>query len=291
MLSLPNGVSLLNGPGGLSKLAIANAAARAELFLSGAQVTSYTPTGGRDLLWLAPKSPFVAGKAIRGGIPLCGPWFGPHPTRSDLPAHGFLRNRTWTLVRGEALSEDRTLVDLALRSEVETLAIWPHPFHAHCTVVVGPTLEVELTIRNTGSAPFLLSEALHTYLAVGDVRRVELHGLSGAPYLDRVGGRESRHRQGPEPITFTGETDRVYLSHEDAAVLVDPVWNRRLAVRKQGSGATVVWTPWSDRAPKMPDIGEDWPGFACVETANAADATVVVPPSMSHHLRMELEQR
>ncbi len=270
---------------GLPALHLHNVHGEAIVHRHGAHVTHFQPAGQRPVLWLSDRSPFQDGKPIRGGVPICAPWFGPHPTDPGLPAHGLVRTRAWAVVRGEELPDGRTRVELALASDPALLAMWPHPFAAALTVTVGATLELELSLRNTGSSPILLSEALHSYFAVSDVRNIRVTGLGDTMYLDKVAGG-TRTRQGPEPIAFIGQTDRVYFSSGPATVIDDPGLARRIVVSKSGSGATVVWNPWAEKAATMSDVGADaWPGMVCVEAANAADSTVVVPPDFTHHLR------
>jgi glucose-6-phosphate 1-epimerase len=151
-------------------------------------------------------------------------------------------------------------------------------------VTVGSSLELSLEVGNTGDVAFSFEEALHTYFTVEDVRTIEVRGLEGADYLDKVGGATPRS-QGPAPIRFTGETDRVYLNTTAACTVHDPGKGRRIVVRKSGSDATVVWNPWIDKARAMPDYGDDeWPGMVCVETANVNAHAVTLAPGGRHTL-------
>jgi glucose-6-phosphate 1-epimerase len=268
----------------LPALRIANALGEAVVCLHGAHVVHFQPAGQRPVLWMSASSWFADGKPIRGGVPVCAPWFGPHATDAKLPAHGLLRTRSWAQTAAGEHADGRTWVTLSLAANSEMLAIWPHAFSAALTVTVGASLSLELAIRNTGTAPFLLGEALHTYFAVSDVRKISLSGLAGAVFIDKMDGN-ARKTQSADPLTITAQTDRVYFSTEDAVVIEDPGFNRRIVVRKSGSGATVVWNPWVEKAAAMADFGDqEWPGMVCVEAANAADSTVVVPPDFTHHL-------
>lgn len=273
---------------GQKAIRLANSRGEAVIHLHGAHVVHFQPTGEQPVLWMSGSSWFQDGKPIRGGVPVCAPWFGPHPTDAQLPAHGLVRQRPWALTHHEELVDGRTRVQLSLAADEAMLAAWPHPFSATLTVTVGATLEIELAVRNTGNAPFLLGEALHTYFAISDVRKIRISGLTGALYLDKM-DNSARKQQGPEPIAITAQTDRVYFSEESSAVIDDPGFGRRIVVRKGGSGATVVWNPWIEKAKALADFGDDeWPGMVCVEAVNAADSTVVVPPSFTHHLRQTI---
>jgi len=157
-----------------------------------------------------------------------------------------------------------------------------HDYAVAFEIRLGSTLSMALSVTNPGEAPVTFEEALHTYLAVGDVRRAAVEGLEGASYVDKVdGGR--RKTQGANPVAIDSETDRLYLDTEAEALLTDPVFGRRIRVAKTGSRSTVVWNPWVAKSKAMPDFGDDeWPGMICVETANAADNAVTLPAHTSH---------
>jgi D-hexose-6-phosphate mutarotase len=283
---IPGVVAIAPGEGGLSRIAIDIDGAHGEIYLHGAHVTAYSPPGGGPLLFMSQKSQFAAGKAIRGGVPLIFPWFGPHPTDPKLPAHGFARTTEWELqsVRRDA---DRVIVELTLNSSDDTRRLWPHEFELRFAVVIGPRLEMSLTVRNSGTAPFTFEEALHTYLAINDVRHVSILGLAGRDYLDKtLGGR--RVRQGDEPIRIVGETDRVYLGTVDTVTVEESI-GPRIRIAKTGSNATVVWNPWIAKAKAMSDFGDDeWPIMLCIETANAAEHAIVLRPGEEHEMKAVL---
>ncbi|HYE04412.1 MAG TPA: D-hexose-6-phosphate mutarotase [Planctomycetota bacterium] len=264
------GVVIDRGPGGLPRVAIDRGGATGEVFLHGATVTRWRAPGAAEVLWVSGSSRWQADAPIRGGIPVCFPWFGPHPTRGDLPAHGFARVRAWTLVVVEPLAVGAR-VALELGDDAATRALWPHRFRLR----LEATFARELTVALTGTVDggeVACDAALHTYLAVADVRRVALHGLAGMTFIDKVRAAE-RQVEGEAPLRIAGETDRVYLGTDRAVRLDDPSARRSLSFTPAGAGATVVWNPWIDKAKRMPDFGDDeWPGMICVETANAADA-------------------
>lgn len=261
----------------MTHLTIRNAACSAEIHLQGAHVTRWQPHGRDEMLWLSERAVFAPGVSIRGGIPICWPWFGPHPTNPHAKAHGFARTRLWTL---DHVSDnvDQTHVRLSLRSDDATRALWPHDFELMLDVVCGATLDVSLTTRNVGAAPFTITEALHTYLAVGDVRQVAVDGLTGVRYADKV--RNCEAVQHEALLTFASETDRVYAT-ESECVIIDG--ERRVRISKRGSYSTVVWNPWVEKAARMPDFGDhEWPGMLCIEAANALDAAVTLAPGAAH---------
>lgn len=268
---------------GLFRVDVSNRHALAQVYLHGAHVTRFQPRGQQPVLWMSEQSLFAPGKPIRGGVPICWPWFGPHATDSSLPTHGFARSRLWTLDETAALHDGRTRVVLSLRSDEQTLKLWPHPFVLRYTVTVGATLELDLRVDNPGTVPFTCAEALHTYFTVGDVRQIRVAGLTGTTYVDKMRKGERFVEAGD--VTVTGETDRVYLGTTATCTVDDPLLTRRLVIAKDGSQATVVWNPWIAKAKAMPDFGDDeWPGMLCVETVNALDHALTIPAGGSHHL-------
>lgn len=265
---------------GLSRFAITNAFADAEVHLLGGQITGFRPRGQEPVLWLSPLSSFEMGKAIRGGVPICWPWFGPHPSRSDLPAHGFARTRMWRGLDVAQLSDGRTRLRLSLSDDDETRVLWPHRFSLLLTVTVGEALELELTTTNTGETPLAYTDALHTYLSVGEVGKARVEGLDGASFV-----HSTRKHRGVQsgPVTFTaGEVNNIYVPNRGSVIVVDPLMTRRIEVAKTGSLATVVWNPGEAGAATMKDVGEHWTEFLCVEAATCADVQIVLLPGASH---------
>jgi D-hexose-6-phosphate mutarotase len=277
---LPSTVTLETGEGGLPRLTIVNPLARAEIYLHGAHVTAWQPAD--HVLWMSRASQWNAAKPIRGGVPICFPWFGPHASDASAPSHGFARLRDWTLVEARDGDRGETLLTFELTPEASPPAAWPHAFVATYRVSVGRSLILSLEVRNTGQEPFTFEEALHTYFAVRDIREVEIRGLEHADYLDKVGGTTKRN-QGPDPIRFSGETDRVYLNTTAMCTVHDPGQDRWIEVRKSGSEATVVWNPWVAKARAMADFGDDeWPEMVCVETGNVDVHAVTLAPGERH---------
>lgn len=288
--SLPSSVRMETGTGGLPRVAIESRYGTAQMYFQGAHLTAWHPTGAAaPVLWMSRESLFEASRPIRGGVPICFPWFGPHATDTTAPGHGFARLRPWTLT--DACEDDAGIVTVTmdLASLTADVAAWPHPFDAQYRVTVGPSLTLELRVRNPGSAPFTFEEALHTYFAVQDVREITITGLEDTEYLDKVTGF-TRRRQSQDPIRITGETDRIYLNTRTACQIHDPGLKRTLTIRKTGSDATVVWNPWIDKARAMPDFGDlEWPGMVCVETCNVNQHTRTLAPGESHTMTATIE--
>jgi D-hexose-6-phosphate mutarotase len=288
--AIAGSVSITAGHGGLPCIGIANRYATAQVYLLGAHVAHFQPDGQPPVLWMSANSLFVPGKPIRGGVPVCWPWFGAHPGDGSLPIHGFVRTREWALVEAATLHDGRTRVVLTLSGDAAP-PMWPHAFALRYSITVGPTLELDLRVDNPGDQPFRFSEALHSYFDVQDVHRVRIAGLAGLTYLDKVGPPQQRSETGE--IEITAETDRVYSGTTAICTLVDPLRRRRIVIAKQGSQTTVVWNPWIAKAKAMPDFADDeWQNMVCIETANALDHAITLPPGCSHHLvaRISVEQ-
>ena len=275
--SIPDVAFFDEGEGGLTRLTIKSAAADAEIYLHGAHVTRFDPRGQPPVLFMSAKSQFAPGKPIRGGVPICFPWFGSKADDAKAPAHGFARLMEWHVESVAQQGGDVSIV-LGLISNDKTKAFWPADFSARYRVTVGAQLQLSLAIENTGTTAAKFEEALHTYLTIGDIMAVAIEGLGGTTYIDKM-NNAARTPRSADPIRFSGETDRVYLATQAACTVHDPALHRQIRVAKTGSDATVVWNPWINKAKAMADFGDDeWPGMVCVETCNVADHAVSLAP-------------
>ncbi|HEY3384615.1 MAG TPA: D-hexose-6-phosphate mutarotase [Vicinamibacterales bacterium] len=282
---VPGRVTVEAGLGGMACVTVRNPLAEADIYLQGATVTHFRPKGQRPLLWLSSTSHFADHTPIRGGIPICWPWFGEHLTDKDKPQHGFARRMVWDLLDVAQIPDDRTRVVLRLVSSPESWALFAHDFVLTYTVVVGTSLDAELSVQNSGPDAFVCTEALHTYYRVHDSEQVLLTGLQHASYVDKV--KEMRHSvQLDRELRFKEYQNRIYVNAPSMAVLEDPAWGRRVTVNNAGCKDMVVWNPQATRAASMADIGEgEWRGFVCVEAANTGENPVNVAPLTTHTIR------
>ncbi len=289
----PGAVEIVNGPGGLPTVAIHNAHATARIALHGGQVLSFWPHGAAaDLLFVSEQAVFQTGKAIRGGVPVCWPWFGGDPQGLGRGSHGLARTRVWDLRRTAALPGGETLLELGLRDSADTRALWPHAFDLTLAVTVGATLQLALTTRNTGDVPFQITQALHSYLAVGDITHTAVHGLDGCRYIDKAKGAGGSVKRQAGAVQINAEVDRIYTDAPASLAVVDGALQRRIDLHSQGSRTAVVWNPWVAIAAGMADLDDDgYQRFVCVETANAADEVITVPPGGEHRLAVEIALR
>ena len=273
---------------GLVVAEINNAQATASLCLQGAHLMSWQPKSqSRPVIWLSRDAKLAAGKSIRGGAPVCWPWFGAHASEAGFPGHGYARTVPWQVIESGTEPDGATRLTLRLAESDKTRAQWEHSCNVDLTVIVGDTLRMEMATENTGTTDFVIGEALHTYLQISDIGTVSVTGLNGCEYWDKVGGSNLRKQDGA--ITFTGETDRVYINTAAECVIQDDKLKRRIHISKSGSLATVVWTPWTEKANKMGDMGQadGWREMVCVESVNAIDNVVTVAAGTRHTLIVE----
>lgn len=281
-LETPGLTRFVAGPGGLTRLEVTTRQATAHLYLHGAHLTHFQPTGASPLLFLSEASKFAPDKAIRGGVPVIFPWFGAHGEDSSLPMHGFARTREWEVEALEIWPDETCQVTLRLVANEQTRALWPHDFILRFRVTISRKLEMALEVENWSGQTMVFEEALHTYLAVRDIHNTAVIGLQGSEYLDKVDSLIRKPEQGAA-IRFTGETDRIYLHTSNPCTVDDAAAGRRLQVTPSGSATTVVWNPWIAKAAALPDLGDDeWLRFVCVETANANENRVTLAHGETH---------
>jgi glucose-6-phosphate 1-epimerase len=281
-LELPPSVELGLGSGGLAVVQVSGPAGAAEIYLRGAHVSAWTPTGGASVIWMSEHSEYAPGVPLRGGVPICFPWFAAHPSDAAAPSHGFARLADWQLAEAREVGADVVLVFTLTDSEATRASAWPHRFDARYTVTVGAELSLSLTVTNRDAEPITFEEALHTYLAVADIRRTEVAGLEGTAFIDRLTGPRPAET---EPVRFEAETDRIYPATTATTTVTDASTGRVITISKAGSASTVVWNPWIDKAAAMADFGDDeYTGMVCVETCNIRADAVSLEPGASHEM-------
>jgi glucose-6-phosphate 1-epimerase len=234
---IPGTARIVEGNGGLPKLRITSAEAVGEMYLHGAHVTSWKPAGGEEVLFLSSQSRWEHGHAIRGGVPICFPWFGGKADDPTAPAHGFVRTKTWQL---ESIAQVGHAVTVSMLTESDegTKRWWPAEFRLVHRVTFGQELSLELVVSNTGRTSLRFEEALHAYHRVGNISNTRLRGLDAVHYYDKTDSNRKKMQQGE--VVIVSETDRVYLDTADAIELEDPVLRRRTRVLKENSRTTVV---------------------------------------------------
>lgn len=281
--AIPGLVHISAGSGGLARVSVTSPAATAEIYLHGAHLTSWVPAGFEEVIFLSAESQFTAGQAIRGGIPVCFPWFRNKEDDPKAPSHGFVRTKDWVLESVEKIG-DSVMVTLSTSSDEGTRAWWPHDFRLVHRLTIGAQLAQELVMINTGKTPLRFEEALHTYYRVGSAETVRIHGLDGVAYLDNTDNNREKQQAGD--VVFTAPTDRAYVDTTHAVEIFDRVLRRRIRLEKQASRTTVVWNPWSTGAQKLKDLGDDeWRTMACVEASNMRAFAVELEAGGQHSMR------
>lgn len=273
---------------GLIRLHVKTPACTATAFLQGAHLAEWQPTGQNPCIYFGRKSDLTPGKPFRGGVPIAFPWFAKDRKLDRIdghpgPMHGFARTQPWTLEHAAMRGPDAELL-FALHPTPESTSLGFPAFLVHMRMLLGATLHLELTVRNTGSAPLTFEEALHTYYAVADVHEMNVHGLENVPYIDKNDNfvvKPAEH----VPLTITRPTDRVYLDTTGPYEIRDIAGRRLLRIEKTGSRSTITWNPYA----AMPDLGEwEWHSFVCVETANVDRDQVTLAPAAEHTMGMKL---
>ncbi|MPM19401.1 putative glucose-6-phosphate 1-epimerase [bioreactor metagenome] len=272
---------------GLGDFAVAQLSNRfgvATVALHGAHVMSYVPQGAHPVIWMSEHSKFEPGQPIRGGVPVCWPWFGPDPL-SRFGGHGFARLVSWRVAQTETAPGGETSIALELTDHMVPAEFEPYPFKLELTVTLGPALVIALKVWNTGDRTVEYSGALHTYFAVADAAKIQITGLEDCDYFDSVLGAAGVQRGA---IVIDREIDRIYKGTSGICRILDPGFDRVIRVAKSGSTSTVVWNPWIAKSQRMSDFGdEEYHTMVCIEAANAprADDCRTLPPGGRAELR------
>jgi glucose-6-phosphate 1-epimerase len=284
---IPETAQVVAGNGGLPKVQIATGAAAGEIYLYGAHVTSWRPAGTEEVIFLSERSHWEAGQPIRGGIPICFPWFRNKAEEPGAPKHGFVRIKEWRLDSIAAQDDGSVTVVCVTESDANTRHLWPHDFCAAYRVTFGKTLRLELTVINIGPVTVRFEEALHTYFHVGHVQQVRVRGLDQARYLDNVDGNREKVQAGD--IAIAGQTDNAYLATQASPEVHDNSLRRILRTDKENSETTVVWNPWIEGATPLTDLGPDeWQHMICVEASNVLRCPVALEAGEEHTLKATL---
>jgi len=279
---IPGVAEVCEGNGGLPRVRITGVFAEGEVYLHGAHVTSWKPAGNDEVLFVSTKSRWQEGQAIRGGIPICFPWFRAKGNDRQAPAHGFARTKTWQ-IESIVQNEGRVFVSMFTESDDQTRRWWPGEFRLIHRVTFGPELKLELIFRNTGTTTLRFEEALHTYNRVADVGQVHLQGLDTVRFLDNTDSNKEKAQMGE--VAIASQTDSAYMNTGCAVELLDPEMHRRIRLHKENSLTTVVWNPWREGAAGLKDLGDgEWKQFLCVEASNILGSAVNLDPGQEHKM-------
>jgi glucose-6-phosphate 1-epimerase len=281
----PGRIAFRTGEAGLPIVSLVNPYGACEVSLYGGHVLAYRPTGHMPVLFISKQSAYEPGKPIRGGIPVCWPWFGPSPDKVQ-PMHGFARILQWDLQATE-YSAETTELRLLLTDSDLTRRYWPYAFELTLRVWLDQHLNLSLTTINRDTRPFTLTQAFHPYFQVRNIMDIRVRGLDSAPYTDLLTGLAATQQT---PLDIRSETDRLYTPDTPECVLHDPGAGRAIALTYTGAKRLVVWNPWINKARAMPDFGDDeYTRMLCIEPANAADDAVTLAPGEQHTLSFAVQ--
>ncbi len=282
-------VKFIEGKGGLPFIEVKNEKASALISIYAGQVLSFKPNDeAEDFMFVSDNAYFQEGKSIKGGIPICWPWFGAAPSSENVahlknPNHGFVRDNFWTVSAVDSLENGDTKVKLEYVDSDKTRAMWPYRFYLSLDIIVGESLTLDLITKNTGNKTFSITEALHAYFNVGDAMQVQLLGLEKTEYLDKKKDFVKVCQIGA--VTLEEATDHIHINVGHDLTIIDPVLNRKIKISSSGNKNVVVWNPWAKGAESMQDLdGDDYKRFVCVEIANAASNKVKVSPASEYRM-------
>jgi glucose-6-phosphate 1-epimerase len=280
---IPGIAEVVPGNGGLPKVRITTSEGSGEMYLHGAHVTSWKPADEDEVLFLSAKSQWEDGRAIRGGVPICFPWFRGKTDDPKAPAHGFVRTKAWQI---ESITQGGGAVTVSMftESDEDTKKWWPAEFRLVHRATFGSELSMELEVTNAGKTPLRFEEALHAYFRVGNVEMTRTQAPDAFHYYDKTDVHTQKTQLGE--IVITSETDRVYLDTRDPIEVEDPVLQRRIRVSKENSLNTVVWNPWEQKAASISDLAKDeWTQMLCIEPSNVLSFAVELAPGQQHTMK------
>ena len=274
---------------GLQYLEIDNPLATGKIALQGAHIMAWQPKFlANPVLWMSSNARFVKGRSIRGGVPICWPWFGAHPTDSTFCPHGFARVIPWRVVDIDATPTGATRIILNMQETAEAKRQLSYPYELTLTITIGRRLRIDLATTNHADHPFVIGEAFHTYFNISDLSNVQITGMEDCVFADKILKYERNVEH--NALKFDGtEYDRVYIHHSSDCAIHDTGFKRTIHVSKSGSDTTVVWNPGAEKASQMADMGapDEWRKTICVETTNALENMVVINPGRKHILSAE----
>jgi glucose-6-phosphate 1-epimerase len=271
---------------GITLIEVNTVHASASVSLMGGQVLTWHPKSQVEpVLWISKLDQFVHGRPIRGGVPICWPWFGAHPSDSSLPGHGYARVVPWQVIStgidaASVVTIELALIDLDMDTKLRP-SDWSELVDLSVIIRIGEKLEVSLTTKNNSSSEVRVGEAFHTYFYISDIRYVQVLGLDECEYADLTDGGRRRKQSGP--IIFNSELGRIFLNCDKVSIIQDREFDRAIQVSGFGSKSIAVWNPWVEASNKIPDLGsEGWRKMVCVETANALEDITLIKPKQHH---------
>lgn len=276
-MELSPSVAIERTESGLEYLAVNSPLCQAKIFLQGAQLTEFIPVGKSNLIWVSQAEDYMEGKPVRGGIPICWPWFGVHKN-SDWPIHGVARKLLW-----RADSVEETATEIRVKLTLPMLQVdeqyWPYESTLAVEFVLSDQLTVQLTNTNTGKQAFTLTQALHSYFPTPEISNTTVDGLQGASYIEFGEGPFAQ----TEVVGFARETDMVYTQATATQTINTPAGI--IEVKRENSQSCVLWNPWVEKSKRLSNFNdEEYHTMLCLEAANVMEDAVHLEPGQSHTL-------
>lgn len=283
MLILPVGgkVRIEDAQGGYRTIHVDTDLATASISNFGGQILTWQPKSQvTPVLWMSPRAKFDGKTAIRGGVPICWPWFGEYPYNKKIQNHGYARLLPWDISNIEVLACGSIFISMSLGQKANTIFPEYSELILSINILVGESLTIELLTNNMGGEPIFISEGLHTYFRIGEIDQITIKGLNPDPYFDIV---KNKVLTEASEIKFSEEFGRIYLDHKKECIISDPILKREILIEKNGSSDTAVWNPWAERSQMISDIQPDgWKEFVCVESANTSKNPVLLRQKSTH---------
>jgi len=282
---IPERVRFENNRAGLTKLTISNAHADAEIYLYGANLTHFQPRGEDPVIFSGKECEMFPDKTLHAGIPICWPWFGPHPSDSTKPQHGFARDRLWKIKETRQLKNGETKVILGLSEDDASLLLFPYAFDLTLTFIVGKSLRIILETLNKSTETFKITQALHSYFYISDINNVRILGVENTAFIDASDNHSKKESEGC-PLLIDKVINRVYIPTESQCHIHDSGKERRISIDKEGSNSTTIWNPGENNIHDLP--GDLYRKFVCIETVNAAKDSITLNAGKSHEIMQEI---
>ena len=280
-MKLSPSVTIEQSETGLEFIKVASEFCDATIFLQGAQITEFTPTGKKPLLWVSQQEDYQEGKGVRGGIPICWPWFGVSQNEG-WPAHGVARTGLW---RAEQVKEEENSIYISLSLPMNQIdeKYWPHKTKLLVEFVLSTSLEVRLTTTNLDNETLNFTQALHTYFPTPAIEETKVDGLQGSKYIEFGEGPFEQH----DLVSFARETDMVYTQAQDTQRIITP--DGIIEVSRENSRSCVLWNPWIDKSKRLSNFADDeYHVMLCLEAANVLEDSVELAPGDKHTLATSL---
>ncbi len=276
-MKLSPSVSIEQSNTGLEFIKVAGSKCDAKIFLQGGQITEFIPKNKKPLIWVSKNETYQEGASIRGGIPICWPWFGTHKN-DGWPAHGIARTSLWQADEVHE-SDEQITISLKLPMKLVNTEYWPHQSALIVEFVLTDKLQVRLTTTNLSNAAFSYTQALHTYFPTSDIKSTFVDGLQGSQYIEFG---EGPFAQG-EQVKFARETDMVYTEAGSSQNIHTP--EGVINVSRENSSSCVLWNPWIEKSKRLSNFADDeYLTMLCLEAANVLADEVTLEPKQSHTL-------